>query len=225
MEFLRQLSLKNAKLIEPFTKFYEQAPHSSFSESSDDEFMPTQSTVSTSTSQTLSQTSMHVDDISAESSFENSNALSQRPFVLQPSTANVPANIIIPDGCELKSFSILVPSVKEGMDKMKKEKREKEKAEDERRQQLLAKLELIDLPEEQPHHCKICRLGVECNTNLIPCGHICCSTCWSNHLDAHKKKCEADVDLSPEERIKRINEPGCLFCRTKVTNTFPLYFS
>lgn len=275
MEFLRQLSFENANLTEPFTKFYEQAPHSSGSESSDDEFMPTQSTVSTqstlSTSHTLSQTSyiengshmdyqnesaeflfedsnenqptidisMHVDDTPAEYSFVNSNEnqptvnasihpTQQRPivspFVLHPTTVDVPANIVIPEGCVLRPFSIMTTSVKDAMDKLKKDKQEKENAEHERRQQLLAQLALNNLPDEQPHHCKICRIGATCNMTLIPCGHACCTECWETHLIQHRKKCE-DADLSPEDRIKKINEPGCLFCRTKVKDSVPLFFS
>lgn len=127
-------------------------------------------------------------------------------------------------GCVLRTFSIVAPSVRDAMAKIQNDKREKEKVDHQRRQQILADLELNNLPEEQPHHCKICRVGVTCNMTLIPCGHACCTGCWKNHLDQHRIICE-NADLSPEDRIKKINEPGCLFCRTKVKDSVPLFLS
>lgn len=182
-------------------------------------------------------TSMHVDDVSAESSFENTNvaqpivnpsiqvdSLPTRSFEAQPSTSGLQTTMSTPDGIVLRKFSIVAPSVKMAMEKLKKEKEKKKKAEDEARQKLLALLEANDEPEVLEGHCKICKLGVMCNMAFKPCGHTCCNSCWRTQCAEHKAKCEK-ADLSPADIALKISQPTCFFCRTIVTETISIFFS
>lgn len=257
MDFLRQLAFENAKLTDQFTKFYEKAPESSGSESSDDEseFAATQSTASLagSSQSTLSQlsvvdsgdeflaptsfdfsnedvptiaTPMDISDELATSSFDISNenvpTISTAMDVDEstPISTNEPTILV---GC--RQFSIVAPTVEEGMQLLIKEKREKEERQQQQRLAILEQLER-EVPETNPTDCEICSLGVKRDTFLVPCGHTCCNKCWVTQTDAYQKKWDSAWDY----RLHVVNqitterdEPPCLFCRTPVKTTYSLF--
>lgn len=115
---------------------------------------------------------------------------------------------------QLREFSIVAPTIEEGMRILQEEKEERKKANEKKLLDRLATLD--DKSDIKRGDCEICCLGIKSDTVLLPCGHICCNKCWKKNIEMHKKK-YSRFDLE-------ICEPRCWYCRGNVKKTHTIFF-